>query len=334
MRSRFDRRRARCGRSRTWFAILPPVLFGFFLFTASSALAHVEHGTTFNAPGATIYYEMFGSGEGTPLFVANGGPGFDHQYLLVSDAWDTLGQNRKIVMWDQRGTGKSEPLKAGQSCTLTDQINDLDALRTHLGYDKIDLLGHSWGGFLAMAYAARFPQHIERLIILDSAAPKWGDTLFLFHDVFPDVTANEDSYAFVSDLKEKDSPAARDAATRLYESMLFYSTKHRDEFAAKMANDTEYYNVNQLVNEDVRRFDLNPEIKKYRFPVLVGCGRFDMNVAPVIAYKIHEEIPGSQFVVFERSGHMPFFEQPDQFVKVMNQFLSGELQSTGVLREQ
>ena len=320
--------------SRHFGLLIFASFFAISLLVVTSASAHDEHGTTFNAPGATIYYEVFGSGTGTPLFVANGGPGFDHFYLHVSDAWDTLGENRRIVMWDQRGTGKSGPLKSGQTCTLADQINDLDALRAHLGYDKIDLLGHSWGGFLAMAYASRFPQHIERLIILDSAAPRWKDTLFLFHDVFPDVTAKEDANAFTADLGEKDSEAARSASTELYLTMLFYSPEHRDEFVKKMADDKEYYNINQLVNEDVQRFDLNPEIKKFRFPVLVGCGRFDMNVAPVIAYNIHEEIPGSQFVVFERSGHLPFYEQAEQFVAVMNQFLSGELQSSETLRAQ
>lgn len=293
------------------------------------ASAHEEHGTKFDANGVPIYYEVFGTGSGTPLFVANGGPGFDHQYLHLSDAWDMLGQNRKIVMWDQRGTGRSGPLKPGESCTLADQINDLEALRAHLGYDKIDLLGHSWGGFLAMAYAARHPEHIERLIIQDSAAPRWRDTLFLFRDVFPDVTAKEDSYAFTANLREKDADAAADASTRLYLSMLCYSPEHRDELLAKMADDKEYRNVNRLVNQDVARFDLNPEIMKFRFPVLVGTGRFDMNVAPVIAYRIHQEIPGSKFVVYEKSGHMPFFEEPGKFVAVVNEFLSGGTANSG-----
>jgi proline iminopeptidase len=310
----------RCGRSAIFIAI---VAFAFS-FASRNAFAHDEHGVTFDSPsGATIYYEVFGSGEATPLFVANGGPGFDHNYLHVSDAWDTLAQDRKIVMWDQRGTGRSGPLKPGETCTLADQINDLDALRARLGYDKINLLGHSWGGFLVMAYAARFPQHIDHLIILDSAAPKWSDTLFLFHDVFSDVTAQEDANSFTADLHEKDSDAARDASTALYESMLFYAPEHRAEFAQKMASDKEFYNINRLVNEDVRRFDLNPELAKYRFPVLVGCGRYDMNVAPLIAWNIHKEIAGSQFVVFEKSGHMPFFEEPEKFVSVMNAFLSG-----------
>lgn len=321
------RNRKNFAASRNLLAIAALVICCMALVTPAAA-AHDEHGTTFNAPGATIYYEVFGSGSGTPLFVANGGPGFDHQYLHVSDAWDTLAQTRRIVMWDQRGTGRSGPLKPGQSCTLADQINDLDALRAHLGFDRIDLMGHSWGGFLVMAYAARYPQHIVHLIISDSAAPRWSDTLFLFKDVYPDVTANEDSYAFVSDLNEKDSSAAREASTELYESMLFYSPEHRDEFAAKMANDKEYYEINRAVNHDVARFDLNPEIKKFRFPTLVMCGRFDMNVAPVIAYKIHEAIPGSKFVVFEKSGHMPFFEEPDKFVKALTDFLSLPATST------
>lgn len=300
------------------------VLFvGLSLLLAAPALAqHHESGTALSVPGAQIYYEVFGSGSGTPLFVANGGPGFDHNYLHVSDAWDTLAQSRRIVMWDQRGTGRSGPLKEGQSCTLADQINDLEALRAHLGFDKIDLLGHSWGGFLVMAYAARHPEDIAHLLIVDSAAPRWSDTLFLFKDVYPDVTAREDSYHFTSDVGEKDSENAREAATDLYESMLFYSPERRDEFLAKMANDKEYYEVNRAVNRDVARYNLNPEIIKFRFPTIVMCGRFDMNVAPVIAYKIHQAIPGSQFVVFEKSGHIPFFEEPGEFVRVVNEFLS------------
>lgn len=321
--------RAASGQVRKRWANLIPVFFGFLavcalFLTPLPAQAQKGHGATFRAPGARIYYEVFGSGTATPLFVANGGPGFSHRYLLVSDAWKMLARDRKVVMWDQRGTGRSGPLKPGQSCTLADQINDLDALRSHLGYEKIDLLGHSWGGFLAMAYAARYPEHIDRFILLDSAAPRWKDTIFLFRDVFPEVTAREDRYQFVAALHEKDSAAARDAATRLYISMLFYSPKHRDEFLAKTKSLKEYYKVNRMLNHDIARFNLNPEIRKFHFPVLVACGRYDMNVAPVIAYRMHQEIPKSKFVVFQKSGHMPFFEQPDKFVSVVNAFLSGQ----------
>jgi proline iminopeptidase len=320
-----------CAHLRHRFAALIAVIFALALFlTPLRACAHDEHGTTFDASsGATIYYEVFGSGDATPLFVANGGPGMGHRYLHVSDAWDTLGQNRKIVMWDQRGTGHSAPLKPGQSCTLADQINDLDALRAHLGYDKIDLLGHSWGGFLAMAYAARFPQHIERLIILDSIGPRLRDTHPLLRDVFPEVVPQLESYEFIMDLGGKDSDAADASWQRLYYSTLFYSTEHRDEYFAKMGNDTEYNrNVSHLVIDDIQRFDLNAEIAKFRFPVLAACGRFDVDSPPLVAYTIHKAIPGSQLVIFEKSGHMPFFEVPEKFVSVVNAFLSGGPVST------
>ncbi len=62
--------------------------------------------------------------------------------------------------------------RTGQSCTLRDQIEDIEALRAQIGAERMDLLGHSWGGFLVMACAAKYPQHIERLLIVDSAAPK------------------------------------------------------------------------------------------------------------------------------------------------------------------
>lgn len=297
-------------------ALVAPTLIFCLVFLTPAAASHEEHGNTFKAPGATIYYEVFGSGSGTPFFLANGGPGFDHNYLHVSDAWDTLGQNRKIVMWDQRGTGRSEPLKPGQSCTLADQINDLDALRAHLGFEKIDLLGHSWGGFLAMAYAARFPQHIERLIVLDSTDPRFRDTVFLFGDVFPEIPARE----YSSD--SRDPVAARETADGVYLSMLFYSPEHRDEFLGKTANEKRNFQVSDSVFEDLLRVDLSPELAKFRFPVLVGTGRFDVNIAPVTAYKIHQAIPRSEFVAFEKSGHMPFFEEPGKFVMVLNKFLA------------
>src|SRR5215470_481334 len=101
-------------------AFLLPLLL-FFAVTSGFADEH-EAGKLFNAPGATLYYEVRGSGPGTPLFVVNGGPGFDHSYLHCSTAWDSLARHRPVIFYDQRGNGRSPALKAGQSCTLADQI--------------------------------------------------------------------------------------------------------------------------------------------------------------------------------------------------------------------
>jgi proline iminopeptidase len=278
-----------------------------------------EAGALIHAPGANLYVEVRGArAAGAPLVLVNGGPGFDHGYLHSSAAWDVLGRSRPVVFYDQRGNGRSGPLAKGQSCTLADQLADLEALRAHLGAERIDLLGHSWGGFLAMAYAARHPEHVRHLIICDSAAPKWSDTPFLFSEVFPDVVERQESHGFATALGEA---AAEKAGIRDYLSMLFYSTAKRDEFLAHAGDYLYTRDVHGAIVADLGRFDLGPELRKFRFPTLVVTGRFDINVAAVCAWRIHRAIPGSRLAVFEHSGHLPFYEEPEEFVRLIEEFL-------------
>lgn len=287
-----------------------------FSFVAKAAVP--EDGQTIDIPGGKLYYHIIGSAAGTPLIVLNGGPGFDHTYLHASTAWDTLAKNRRIIFYDQRGDGRSGPLSAGQSCTLADQIADLEALRTHLKLEKWDVLGHSWGGFLSMAYSARHPERVAHLMIVDSAAPKFSDTLFLFSDIFPETVERRAAYTFADEMGDK---AASDASIREYLTMLFYSNEKRDAFVAQMQPNAYSKEVFTTLMRDIGRFDLNPELPKFKSPTLVVTGRYDINVAPLVAWKIHKAIPGSKFVVFERSGHIPFYEEPDAFVAALSDFL-------------
>jgi proline iminopeptidase len=276
-------------------------------------------GATFETGGVTIWYEVRGSGPGTPLIVANGGPGFDHNYLLCGDVWDTLAKGRKIVFYDQRGNGRSSELKEGQPCGLAEQIDDLEALRDHLGFAKFDLLGHSWGGYLVMAYSARHPEHIAHLIIADSAAPKIQDTIFLFKNIYPETTAREDALAFAVELGDEKAVAAD---LHEYMSMIFYTPQARDAFLARSSTFVYRQKVNKAVWGDLQRFDLNPELPKFKFPTLVVTGRYDFNVAPSVAWAIHRAIPGSELAVFEKSGHLPFCEEPGAFLTRVGAFLS------------
>src|SRR5215470_16802512 len=289
------------------------------LAAGCSALAATEPepGSTFQTGGVTIWYEVRGSGPGTPLVVANGGPGFDHSYLLCSDVWDRLAKGRKVVFYDQRGNGRSSELKDGQPCGLAEQIDDLDALRAHLGLAKIDLLGHSWGGYLVMAYAARHPDRIAHLMIVDSAAPKIQDTVFLFKNIYPETTAREDGLAFAVELGDE---KAVTADLHEYMSMIFYSKEARDAFLARSSTFVYRQKVNKAVWSDLQRFDLNPELPKFKFPTLVVTGRYDFNVAPSVAFAIHKAIPGSEFAVFEKSGHLPFCEEPAAFFQRVQVF--------------
>ena len=275
-------------------------------------------GKTFTAGGVTLWYEVRGRAAGRPLVMVNGGPGFDHTYVLCSDVWDTMARSRRIVFYDQRGNGRSSPLGKDQSCTLADQVADLDSLRAVLGAEKMDLLGHSWGGYLVMAYALRHPDRVAHLVILDSAAPKWTDTEFIFKYVFPEGIERQGRLDFFDALGDT---ASGKQSLREYLRMIFLSPEKRDEFLSRA--DTYLYtrSVNEALNADLAKYDMWPLLPTLTMPTLVATGRYDMNVAPSTAWKIHQGIPGSKWAVFERSGHLPYFEEPAEFRRVVEGFL-------------
>src|SRR5436190_19253907 len=125
--------------TRTCTAFL---MLAFALAPSAFAQTSNETGSTFAVNGARIYYHVMGSGSGVPLIVVNGGPGFDHNYLHISPAWNELARTRRVVFYDQRGNGRST-LDSGAPVDLAAQVDDLDALRATLKADRIDLLGHS-----------------------------------------------------------------------------------------------------------------------------------------------------------------------------------------------
>jgi len=103
--------------------------------------------------------------------------------------------------------------------------------------------------------------------------------------------------------------------------MLCYSPEKRDALLTKPAVPI-LQAVNRMLWNDAGRFDLTPELPKFRFPTLVLTGRYDINVAPSVAWGIHHAISNSRFVVFETSGHLPFYEERDRFVDVVEGFLA------------
>ena len=276
-------------------------------------------GRLIDGPAGKLFVDARGNATGRPLLIVNGGPGFDHGYLLSSPVWDELAKTRRVVMYDQRGTGRSTPVKPETSLTLADQLADIEAVRKSLGVEDIDLLGHSYGGALVMAYTARYPQRVKKLLIVDSAAPKWKDTIFLFSQVFPDVNERVDSFEFAAQFGDR---AAIEGGLREYLSMIFWDPDHRDAFLRQVSLKGFSRHVNEALDADMGRYDLNPEIAKFRMPVLVITGRYDMNVAPVTAWKIHKAIPGSRLVIFERSSHLPFLEEPERFKREVEDFLA------------
>jgi proline iminopeptidase len=154
-------------------------LFSFLLLSCLAAAQSPVTGIV-HTPDVDLAYEIYGTpGSATPVIIANGGPGFSHVYLLQNDVFTSrLAHDRQVVFYDQRGDGKSKLLKPDAAQDMNAQVADLDAIRAQLGFQRFDLIGHSWGGLLAMGYASAHPEHIEKLVLIDSLLPRGSKPSF------------------------------------------------------------------------------------------------------------------------------------------------------------
>jgi proline iminopeptidase len=278
-----------------------------FACLSVAGLCFAQQSGIVHTPDVDLAYEIYGSDSAsTPVIAVNGGPGLSHVYMIQNNVWERLSKDRRIVFYDQRGLGKSTRIRPGASQELDAQISDLEAVRAHLGFSKFALVGDSYGGFLAMAYAAAHPEHIEKLILSDSAAPAMKNIVRVLAEVFPDMTARS------NDPQEQ---------MRNHFKMLFYSEEKRDAYLAGARDLGFDPKIGAAVGRSIAKVDLTPQLSKFTFPVLVITGRYDMNVAPLTAWNIYKAIPGAQFVVFAKSGHLPSYEEPDKYVQVVNDFL-------------
>jgi proline iminopeptidase len=292
-----------------------------FLLLSIPALAQQKPSTTgvVATPDVDLAYETYGTSSATPVIIANGGPGLSHVYMLQNDVWTRrIAQNRQVVLYDQRGTGKSNRVTADASFGMDAQVADMEAIRAKFGFQKFDLVGDSYGGLLAMAYATAHPEHIEKLILSDSAAPAWKDIVRVLPDVYPDVLEQIDA----SEKNPSPTNNPDEQGIRNHFLMLFYSEKNRDAYLAGAKDLGAVPKVGAAVQKATRTLDLTPELPKFKFPTLVITGRFDMNVTPLTAWNIYKAIPGAKFVVFEKSGHLPAYEEPDKYVEIVDTFLS------------
>jgi len=262
------------------------------------------------------------AGRATPVIVVNGGPGLSHLYLITNDVWTRrIAQQRPVIFYDQRGTGASRLLHAGASQSVDAQVADLEAVRASLGVERVDLAGDSYGGLLAAAYAAAHPEHVNALILSDSAAPGFPLLHPRLDEVFPDVVAQlkQDS----AKLAEQPDAKARiaDLELRAHFRMIFYSQEQCDRYLADTPDLGFSADTGDAVSQAFEKIDLTAQMKQFPFPTLVMEGRFDLNVTPDIAWAVAHTVPGAQLVWFEKSGHLPYYEEPDKYVSAVMTFL-------------
>jgi proline iminopeptidase len=284
------------------------------LLFVSDPVAAQEAGTrNVLVGGRQIAYHVIGDGIRPPLVLINGGPGFDHGYFHLTGVWDQLAVDRKVVFFDQPGTGGSYPVGPSDTLTVRDLLVAIRAIQNELGAPRVALLGHSWGGYVAMAFATACPGRTDRLILIGSASPKFTETEFNFSPLFPDSLARGSSPA--------GTPNGALIDLRRHLAMSFYDPDIRDRVLAGFRGLPFNGRQARLLRIDASSNDLEPQLAQLALPTLVGTGRFDGNVAPRSSWRVHTAIPGSVFVVWERSGHYPMIEEPRAFADVINRFL-------------
>jgi len=311
-----------------------------FLVSATLAAQTVPHSRGIaHTSQVDIAYETLGRrGDALPVIAVNGGPGLTHAYMVQNDLWERIAKDRLVVFYDQRGTGASKPVRPGASQasgaaqsqggsespavlqTMEAQVADLEAVRQALGLEKFALLGDSYGGLLAMAYAAAYPQHVAKLVLSDSPGPNWKSIVRVLPEVFPDI--QESGEKEMQKLGPNTDAAAR-AGLRNHFRMLFYSPEKRDAYMSRMGDLGFEPAVSQAVSKATADLDLTPKLAGFQFPTLVINGRYDMNVAPLTAWRLAHAIPGAKIVFFEHSGHLPSYEEPEKYVEVLEGFLNG-----------
>jgi proline iminopeptidase len=296
-----------------------------FLGSAKLSAQTVAHRTgVAHTEQVDIGYETFGTqpatGAAVPVIAVNGGPGLSHAYMMQNDVWQRIARNRLVVLYDQRGTGASKRLHPGALQTMDAQVADLEAVRQALGLAKVALVGDSYGGLLVMAYAAAHPEHVAKLVLSDSPGPSWKSIVHVLPEVFPDI--EEQNTQEEQRLGPSTEAAAR-AGLRNHFRMIFYSPEKRDAYMSRMGDLGYEPAVAEAVAKATTDLDLTSKLAGFQFPALVITGRYDMNVAPLTAWRLAHAIPGAKLVIFEQSGHLPSYEEPEKYIAVLEDFLNG-----------
>ncbi len=266
--------------------------------------------------GTELYYKIIGEGE--PIVILHGGPGMDHNHLFESVS--KLSSDLEVIFYDQRGTGKSSGDIDSTNINTATFVDDLEALRQKLSLDKMNLLGISWGGMLAMQYAMAYPDHLNVLIL---GCPMGASSEFFgpFNEINQQRRTSEDSLAMIK-LSETEGfknfdPEIRNKYSRLRFKPYFHPDNHH---LAKRINFDYAPNtfkngrkVHSLIFQEYVDYDIHDDLQVISASTLILHGDADP-ILPKFAEQIHQSIPNSEFVLLEDTGHLIFVEAQDEFL--------------------
>ncbi|MFN3700369.1 MAG: prolyl aminopeptidase [Alphaproteobacteria bacterium] len=270
----------------------------------------------------TLYWEQSGNPDGVPILLLHGGPGAGatptHRRFFDPDFY-------RIIIFDQRGAGRSTPLGALKNNTTDLLVEDIEKLRTHLSIRKWHIFGGSWGSTLALRYAIRYPQHCVSMILrgiflcekpeidwfLYGMGNVFPEAWEQFTDIIPEAERSDLLGAYYKRLTEGDEKAQIEAAIcwSLYESACSsiipnyetITTEEQKQHALSMAQIEAHYFLHET--KDGAASILNHIDAIRHIPATIIHGRYDMICAIKSAYKLHQLWPEADYIAVPDAGH-------------------------------
>jgi proline iminopeptidase len=304
------------------------------LVSAQSAVYPQQDGYV-DAHGVLIYYVAFGTG--SPLVVVHGGPGADHTYFLPYLL--PLARTHRLIFIDERGSGRSQHLQDTSLYTVENMVEDVEDVRQALKLGKISLLGHSYGGVLAQAYALKYQQNLTHLI-LNSTFPSTRQ--------MNEVLAREKAQMPPAKLKRLNELEAAglfgkgeawehgrypaEYATLAWGPGYFPFTygarpdPNYDPLGQLIGTSWELYRVmwgehgEFIIDGNLKSVEYVDRLQGIHVPTLIMAGDHD-ECDPSLSLEMSAKIADSKLVILPNSGHMNFVDQPELWQKTVEEFL-------------
>lgn len=271
---------------------------------------------------ATLFCRTMG--EGDPLIVIHGGGALNLDYLLPH--MERLAKGNLVIFYDQRGCGRSAKDLDLELVTIESFVEDLESVRKAFGFEKVSILGHSWGALLAMQYAIAHPESIEKLILSNTMPASSEELLSSSAERQKRLARYQEEKKQVEEIEEfkRGDPEAIEKLYRAFFLGYCYDPAIVNLLNLRMTPEA-FFNGSKVyfalrAELLAEPYSLYGALESLRIPTLILYGDDDP-LPPYVAELIHRHIPNSKFVLLEKCGHFPYAEQPEIYFSLIEEFL-------------
>jgi proline-specific peptidase len=272
--------------------------------------------------GGTVWYKVSGAKAGTPVILLHGGPGFSSYYLKPLEA---LGDERTVVRYDQLGGGKSSGLTDTTKINIAHFVRELDSLRAHLGFDRMHLVGHSWGTILGVEYYRAHPDRVASLTLASAALdiPQWERHARELLENLPD--SMQRAVQIREAEKKFDAPDYQAALEAFYAKYVWLRPVKPDLDSMMKQVNTTVYGYMQGPSEftitgTLKQYDATPFLKDLKVPTLFTVGAVD-EADPATIRRHAAMVSGARVAVIPNAAHMTTWDNPEPMIAAIRAHL-------------